>query len=141
MPMRTRIQPALVICCKDYRYIQPIQRFIRQRLGIRWYDLKATAGGVRAMLDAPRSVRRWILGDIDLVYRLHSVRRVILVHHEDCAAYGGSTKLGNVARQRRFHRAQLQRAARMLQRQFPHLTVSGFLACGYPARVRVVPLK
>ena len=141
MPTRTRIQPALVICCKDYRYIQPTQRFVRQRLGIRWYDLKATAGGVRAMLEAPRTVRQWILGDVDLVYRLHGVRRVILVQHEDCAAYGGSAALGTVAQQRRIHRIQVQRAIRVLRRQCPRLTVKGFLACGYPARVRVVPLK
>ncbi len=141
MPTRTSIQPALVICCKDYRYIQPTQRFVKQRLGIRWYDLKATAGGVLAMLDSPRMVRRWILRDIDLVYRLHGARRVILVHHEDCAAYGGAAKLGNLTQQRRFHRAQLQRAARVLQRHFPKLTIQGFLAHGYPATVRVVPLK
>lgn len=141
MPARTPIHPALVICCKDYRYIQPIQRFVRQRLGLRWYDLKATAGGVRAMLDAPRSVRQWILRDIALVYRLHGVRRVLLVHHEDCAAYGGSAAFGDLARQRRFHHTQLQRAARVLQRAFPHLTVRGFWAYGYPAAVRVVPLR
>lgn len=132
--------PALIICCKDYRYIQPTQRFVRQRLGIRWYDLKATAGGVRAMLDAPRSVRQWILRDIGLVYRLHGVRRVIMVHHDDCAAYGGTAKLGNAAKQRRFHRAQLQRAARVLRQHFPHLIVRGFLAHGFPAQIRVVPL-
>ena len=141
MPTRTRIRPALVICCKDYRYIQPTQRFVRQRLGIRWYDLKATAGGVRAVLDSPRIVRRWILRDIDLVYRLHGVRRVIVVHHEDCAAYGGSAKLGDITRQRRFHRTQIQRAERVLRRHFPDLTVSGFLAHGYPATVRVVRLN
>ena len=134
------IQPALIICCKDYRYIQPTQDFVKRRLGIRWYDLKATAGGVRAMLDSPAVVRRWILKDIALVYRLHRVRRVILVHHEDCAAYGGSAKLGDLARQRRFHRAQLQRAARLLRREFPGLTVRSFLASGTPAAVRILPL-
>ncbi len=141
MPIRASIQPALVICCKDYRYIQPTQHFVKQRLGIRWYDLKATAGGVRAMLDAPSAVRRWILRDIELVYRLHGVRRVILVHHEDCAAYGGSAKLGTLAQQRRFHRTQLQRAQRALLRSFPNLKVSAYLASGYPAKVSVVTFK
>ena len=137
---RATIQPVLLICCKDFRYIQPTQRFVRQRLGIRWYDLKAAAGGVRAMLDSPNIVRRWILRDIDLVYRLHNVRQVILVHHEDCAAYGGSTKLGSLAQQHRFHRVQLRRAARALRREFSGLTVRGFLASGYPETIRIVPI-
>ena len=134
------IQPALIICCKDYRYIQPTQSFVKRRLGLRWYNLKATAGGVRAMLDAPGVVRRWILRDIELVYRLHGVRQVILVHHEDCAAYGGSAKLGSLARQKKFHRVKLQSAARMLKREFPGLTVRAFLASGTPAAVKVSTL-
>ena len=117
-----------------------MQHFVKRRLGIRWYDLKATAGGVRAMLDAPLVVRKWILRDIDLVYRLHGVRKVILVHHEDCAAYGGTPKLGSLARQRRFHRAQLRRAARLLKKEFKGLAVQNFLISGYPERVRVLPL-
>ena len=133
---RAVIHPALLICCKDYRYIQPTQRFLKRQLGIRWYDLKATAGGVRAMLDAPSTVRRWILRDIQLVYNLHHVRRVLVVHHEDCAAYGGSATLGSLARQRQFHRAQLRRAARLLRRAFSGLTVQGFLASGYPGTIR-----
>ena len=134
------IQPALVICCKDFRYIQPTQYFVKRRLGIRWYDLKATAGGVRAMMDSPAIVRRWILKDIDLVYRLHGVRRMILVHHEDCAAYGGSKELGNLARQKVFHRAKLRRAARFLKKEFRGLTVRNFLISGYPGKLRVSSL-
>jgi len=133
-------KPALVICCKDYRYIQPIQRFVRQRLGIRWYNLKATAGGVLAMLDAPGIVRRWIVRDIALVYRLHGVRRVVIVHHEDCAAYGGTAVLGSVARQRAFHARQARRASAMLRRRFAGLTVRAYLAHGFPKTVRFSPL-
>ena len=92
------------------------------------------------MLDSPIIVRRWILRDIDLVYRLHNVRQVVLVHHEDCAAYGGSAKLGSLAQQRRFHRMQLCRAARVLRREFSGLTVQGFLASGYPETIRFVPI-
>ena len=141
MPTPRPIRPALIICCKDYRYIQPIQRFAKRQLGIRWYDLKATAGGVLAMLDAPRLVRQWLLRDIDLVYRLHGVRRVILVHHEDCAAYGGSKELGNLARQKAFHRAKLQRATRFLKKEFRGLTVRNFLISGYPGKFRVSSLR
>ena len=141
MASRTPVRPALVICCKDYRYIQPIQRFVKQRLGIQWYNLKATAGGSRALLDSPSVVQKWILRDIELVYRLHGVRRVVIIHHADCAAYGGSAKLGKPAQERRFHRAQVKRTGRLLRKNFAGLKVSGFLASGYPAAIRVTPLN
>ena len=129
-------RPALVICCKDYRYIQPIQRFIRRR-GVRWYDLKATAGGLRALLDAPALVRRWILADVRLVWRLHGVRRMLIVQHQDCAGYGGSKVFRDAAAERRFHRRQFQRAQRLLTRTLRGVRVEGFFASGAPGRVHV----
>lgn len=133
-----QVRPALVICCKDYRYVQAIQRFVRKR-GVRWYDLKATAGGLRALQDAPRIVRQWILRDVRLVYRLHGIRRIIIVQHQDCAAYGGSQAFKSFHDEQAFHRRQFQRARRLLRRTFPGVRIEGFFAHGAPSRVRVTP--
>ena len=127
---------ALVICCKDYRYVQAIQRFVRRR-GIRWYDLKATAGGLRALQDSPPGVRRWILQDVRLVVASHGVRRIVIVQHQDCAAYGGAAAFGGFEAERAFHRRQFQRARRLLGRSFPGVRIEGFFACGAPDRVRM----
>ncbi len=134
------MQPVLVICCKDYRYIQATQRFVR-RLGVRWYDLKATAGGLRSMLDAPPVVRRWILKDVRLVYRLHGVRRMIIVQHQACAAYGGVATFNTIADERKFHQQQFRRAKKLLMRSFAGVRISGYFATGTPTRVRFVPFS
>ena len=133
------MRPALVICCKDYRYIQATQRFVR-RLGIRWYDLKATAGGLRALLDAPLVVRRWILKDVLLVHRLHGVKRIIIVQHEDCAGYGGSAAFKDAASERAFHQKQFRRARKLLTRSLAGVRIVGYFASGAPNRVHLAPL-
>ena len=133
------MRPALVICCKDYRYIQATQRFVR-RLGIRWYDLKATAGGLRALLDAPLVVRRWILKDVLLVHRLHGVKRIIIVQHQDCAGYGGSSAFKDVASERVFHQKQFRRAKKLLTRSLAGVRVAGYFASGSSNRVYFAPL-
>ena len=139
MTRRSTIVPALIICCKDYRYVQDIQQYFRRR-GVRWYDLKATAGGLRALQDAPALVRRWIMRDVQLVYRLHGVRRIYIVQHQDCAAYGGSRAFGAFDSEVRFHRRQFQRARRRLARALPKARVEGFFAYGAPNRVQLVKL-
>ena len=133
-------RPALVICCKDYRYIQAIQRFVRRR-GVRWYDLKATAGGLRALQDSPPVVKRWILRDVRLVHTMHGVRRIIIVQHHDCAAYGGTRAFKDFDHEMRFHRRQFQRAKRLLTRSLSGLRVEGFFALGAPGRVRFMPFQ
>lgn len=133
--------PALIICCKDYRYIQATQRFVRGRLKVRWYDLKATAGGLCALMDSPPMVRRWIFKDVRLVYQLHGVRRMIIVQHQDCAAYGGAARFPHPMAERQFHALQFRRAQRYLQRRLPGVRVEGFFIQGAPRRIRLTPLR
>jgi hypothetical protein len=116
------------MCCKDYRFVQGIQAFVRERLRVPWYDLKATAGGVRPMLDAPARVRAWIMDDIALVHRVHGVRRVVLAQHQDCAVYGGSRAFAGDADEAAFQRAQLLRARTALLAAMPDLTIRLFFA-------------
>jgi hypothetical protein len=129
-----------VICCKDYRYIQATQRFVR-RQGVRWYDLKATAGGLRALQDAPPLVRRWIFKDVQLVYQLHGVRRIIIVQHQDCAAYGGAQAFDSLQEERQFHQRQFRRARRLLSRALAGVRVEGFFAHGAPGRLAFAALR
>ena len=130
------VQPALVICCKDYRYIQAIQRFVKRR-GVPHYDLKATAGGLRAILDAPAPVRQWLLKDVRLVYGSQRVRRIIIVQHQDCAAYGGAARFDDPVVERQFHHRQFQRARRLLLHRLAGARVEGFFASGAPGKVQL----
>ena len=135
------LPPALLICCKDYRFIQPIQRFVKNRLGIRFYDLKATAGGLRAMMDSPPVVRQWIWNDIELVYRLHGVRRIILVQHEDCAAYGGSKAFKDLHQERAFQQRRLGAAKRHVARSLKGVRVETFFASKHGSTVRLLRVR
>ena len=134
-------RPGRVFCCKDYRFIQPIQHFVKRRLGIPLYDLKATAGGVRAMLDAPSIVRKWIMKDIDLVHRLHGIRRIIVVQHQDCAAYGGSSRFAGPEDERQFQAVQLQRAKTTLQALCADTRIDLFFARRRGVRVTLLPIR
>jgi hypothetical protein len=71
---------AVVVHCFDFRLQQYLNDWLTKRFGIRNYDRISVPGAVREFA--------YVQSQIQMAYRLHNIRRVILINHEDCAAYG-----------------------------------------------------
>ena len=71
---------AIIITCIDFRLQEAINNWISQNFAPKTFDRVALAGGVKN-LDI-------ILNQIEIAYRLHHIKKVILINHEDCGAYG-----------------------------------------------------
>ncbi|HEX9780213.1 MAG TPA: hypothetical protein VGB20_03265 [bacterium] len=130
-----------MLCCIDRRFIQAVQREIRGRAGVRDYYLRADGGGVKALVRGAAPVRAWALRVIRVAYA-QGARRVIMIQHEDCLAYGGSGAFRSAAEERAWHIREVQAAAAHLQRRLPGIRVQGWYARGEGAGVlmRRVPL-
>lgn len=102
---------ALVVHCMDYR----IQGFLNDWMGENLlplsYDRVAIAGGVYDVYDVIRQV--------DIADRLHQIKKVVFINHEDCGAYGLE---GNDER----HGVDLRKARDKINKLFPHLNVDLF---------------
>jgi len=48
------------------------------------------AGGAKALAGEPSPDRDFVLNQIKISARLHGTKRVVLMLHRDCGAYGGS---------------------------------------------------
>ncbi len=102
----------LVVSCMDFRLQAFLDPWLATTLGYGNYDRVAIAGGVKDQ-DS-------VLAHVDLAVRLHAVRLVLLLNHEDCGAYGAA---GTLAR----HQADLRATRARIQAVHPGLAV----ACGY----------
>ena len=71
---------AVVVHCFDFRLQHFLNDWLTRRFGIRYYDRISLPGGVREFA--------YVQIQIQLAYKLHNVKNVILINHEDCAAYG-----------------------------------------------------
>ena len=71
---------ALVVHCMDYRLQKYLNEWLDKTPGSGNYDRIAIAGGV---LDIYAVLRH-----IELAVRLHQIRKVVLINHENCGAYG-----------------------------------------------------
>jgi carbonic anhydrase len=101
----------LVVHCIDYRLQGFLNKWVANNLPVRGYDRVAIAGGVNDVY--------YVIRQVDVAVRLHEIKKVILINHEDCGAYG---EAGNFER----HKTDLNEARRKITALFPDLGVETY---------------
>ena len=102
---------AVVVTCIDFRFQEYIDNWIKENLGIKNHDRVALAGGIKNLDQA--------LGQIEVSNRLHHIKKVILINHEDCGAYG---EMGTSQK----HAADLKAAKEKIKKEYPDLEVETY---------------
>ena len=102
---------AAIVTCIDFRFQEYINNWIANKFQPKTFDRVAFAGGVKS-LDT-------ILGQIEIAERLHHIKKIILINHEDCGAYG---ETGTAEK----HSEDLKNAAAQIKQQYPDLEVQTY---------------
>src|SRR5258706_4890107 len=71
---------ALIISCIDFRFQKYIRDWLDKNMSGKTFDYVGYAGATKDM--------DTVLKQVDISVRLHNIKQVILMHHEDCGAYG-----------------------------------------------------
>jgi hypothetical protein len=127
-PREWYVCDAAVLSCFDHRFDSGFRMFL-QRIGVVNPDHIRVAGGAN-YLAAPGSDsdRGFVLDQIRKSVRLHGTRRVILMAHSDCGAYGrleGGFR-GDAQAEAAHHQRELARAAATLTEAIPGLEVQAY---------------
>lgn len=102
------ITDAVVVHCIDFRLQKFLDPWLQQRFGHGAYDRVSLAGSVLEF--------DFVMRQIEIADRLHKIKKVILINHEDCGAYGDT---GSYER----HKEDLGKAKKRLGNEFGHLDV------------------
>src|SRR6266568_2654167 len=119
---------AAIVWCFDNRFELGFRKYLK-RIGVVNSDPIKVAGGAKCLATPDQeSEREFVLEQIRKSMRLHGTRRVILMLHSDCGAYGGlAAGFGNDARaEAEHHHAELRRAAENLRRAIPGVEVDAY---------------
>lgn len=113
----------VVVGCVDFRFREANDAFVEDGLGETDFDtLNFPGGGKNFVEDTPE--RESFVKAIEKVcVDLHGVRRIVLLNHWDCGAYGGSKHFHGAAEEEAKHRTDLERAKEFLQGRFPDLEI------------------
>lgn len=119
---------AFVLACIDFRFHKLLPASL-SKLGIDSYDLKCDAGAAKYLCcpDKP-AVRDWLLENIEISKRLHHIKKIVLINHYDCGAYGGNSAWASDAEQLAFQTEQLRQARNVLAGKYSDLEIISVFA-------------
>jgi carbonic anhydrase len=119
---------AAILWCFDNRFELGFRKFLK-RIGVANSDPIKIAGGAKCMASPEHETdREFVLDQIHKSMRLHGTRRVILMVHSDCGAYGGLDAGfgGDATAEAAHHERELRLAAANLKAAIPGVEVQGY---------------
>ena len=107
---------ACVVWCFDDRFYKLLKAFGKQE-NFKNIDLVKIAGGAKALGGEAGPDRDFVLGQLKASIRLHGTKRVVLMLHRDCGAYGGSKNFPDANAELEHHTARLKAAKDLLGKE------------------------
>lgn len=102
---------AVIVTCIDFRFQELINNWISGNFSPKTFDRVAIAGGVFDL--------DYVLKQVEISKRLHQIKKVILINHEDCGAYGETGTPGK-------HAEDLKNATDQIKQRYPDLAVETY---------------
>jgi carbonic anhydrase len=111
---------ACVVWCYDDRFYKLLKAFGKEeKFG--HIDLVKIAGGAKALGGDASPERDFVLDQIKKSVMLHGTKRVVLMLHRDCGAFGGSKKFADAAAEKEYFTGQLHRAKEFVKSELPDM--------------------
>ena len=101
----------LVVSCIDFRFQKYIRTWLDDTMKNKTFDYVGFAGSTKNLAT--------VMEQIDISVRLHSIKEVDLIHHEDCGAYGAESTPER-------HAKDLKKAKEKIAKIYPKLKVKLF---------------
>ncbi len=118
---------ACVVWCYDDRFYKLLKAFGKQeRFG--YIDVVKVAGGAKALSGDVSSDRDFVLDQIKKSVILHGTKRIVLMLHRDCGAYGGSKAFPDAEAEKEELIKQLHRAQDVVKKEVPDCSVDACFA-------------
>jgi carbonic anhydrase len=119
---------AFLLTCMDFRLHLEVEKILRRKYHLT-FDLFTPAGAVKNLIHPEnKKDRDFILQQIEKSFNLHKIKKIILINHTDCGAYGGTKAFANEDEEYKYQINELQQAKKLLEKKFPLLTIILFIA-------------
>ena len=113
-----------VMMCMDFRFRRESRACVRYSLKQEHFELIGLPGASKRFIEQSESAQKAIWHAIEN----HGVRRIILIHHADCGAYGGRTKFCDSQGELEMHLNEMVKCEDFLKQEYPFLTVDKIYA-------------
>jgi len=111
--------PLAVIKCVDWRYRASDQEFVTNGLGFADFDLYAWPGSAKDVLKNNGFKTDFTDKIVSVSKNIHGVKKLLLLWHWDCGAYGGSKKFNSPEEEEEQYKKDLATVRDMLVKDLP----------------------
>lgn len=109
---------AVVLACIDFRFWKETVEFVEKELGIKNFDFPSLPGSAKAINESVDNDVAFQC--ISVPVELHHAKKIVIINHEDCGAYGGSKKFGgDKDAEQKFHEEELRKAKKKILEKYP----------------------
>jgi carbonic anhydrase len=108
---------AVVLSCIDFRFWKETVEFVEKELGIKTFDFPSLPGAAKAINESDGE--DLAMSCISVPCDLHHVKKIVLINHQDCGAYGGSGKFQSEEEEQKFHEEELKKAKVKISEKYP----------------------
>ena len=114
---------AYVLTCFDPANFSTLVQKFDQEIGKGRYFFPPAPGGVKSLLGSDQD-RNYVLSKIETARKVHPFGRILLINHSQCGAYRmAGMEFSNPEEEEVFHRQEMEKAAEILRRHFPEVSV------------------
>jgi carbonic anhydrase len=124
-PKEHYVADVCAVWCFDSRFSDLLSAFLK---GAKNVDLVKIAGGAKAFAGDPSAERDFVMGQIKTSIRLHGTKKIALMLHRDCGAYGGSKSFADAATEKDYLIRQLAATKQFLTSEIPGVQVDVYFA-------------
>jgi carbonic anhydrase len=113
---------AVVLTCIDFRFWRETLEYIEKELNIKSFDFPSLPGAAKAINGcADNDIA---MQCVSVPCDLHHAKKLVIVNHQDCGAYGGSKMFnGDEAVEQKFHEEELKKAKIKILKKYSNLEV------------------
>jgi carbonic anhydrase len=109
---------AVVLTCIDFRFWRETLEFVEKELNLSTFDFPSLPGSAKAVNECAGD-EELAMQCIGVPCNLHHAKKIVIVNHEDCGAYGGSKKFETRGEEQAFHESELKKAKERILKNFP----------------------
>ncbi|MBU1131962.1 hypothetical protein KKC32_01760 [Patescibacteria group bacterium] len=115
----------LVLTCMDFRFRKDIYSWLEENGYAGNYDLISLAGAQKSIVD--EDTRGAVMKQVGISHDLHHAKRVILMAHQDCGAYGGSKAFDSLEQENQKYNEEMKTAEAIIKEKYPEMEVMKLL--------------
>ncbi len=119
----------IVLTCSDFRFQNALFEYLSGR-GVGGEVEYIAIHGASKTLTQPRSPseKDWVLQMLHTIKARNTLAKLLLIHHRDCDAYGGSKLFDNSATEFQRHANEMKVAKEIIKESIPNLEVETLFA-------------